>query len=877
MGNFDLMTQFVYDFSEGADVGRDLLGGKGAGLAEMTALGIPVPSGFTVTTAACVEYMRNAKTFPAGLAEEIEAHLGKLEERAGKRLGDPAEPLLVSVRSGGAVSMPGMMDTILNLGLTDEAVEGIARSTGNERFAYDAYRRLIQMYGDVVAELGGDRFEDALEALKAERKVKHDVELDADDLKQLVARFLLLYREGTGEDFPQDPRVQLERSVRAVFDSWDTPRAQVYRHAHGISDDLGTAVNIVQMVFGNRGESSGTGVCFTRNPSTGEPGVWGEYLRNAQGEDVVAGIRTPEPISGMAKVLPDAYTELVDTLRRLEEHYREMQDIEFTVEEERLYILQTRGGKRTASAALRIATDMVDEGLITREDAIARIEASQLDQLLHPMIDPRASYEVAAKGLNASPGAAKGKIALDADTAEAWGKAGEDVILVRRETTPDDIHGLIQASGVLTAHGGMTSHAAVVARGMGKPCVAGCEALKIDMKTRTLTIGDHSLAEGDRLTIDGGTGEVILADVELVPPQINEDFETILGWADEVRRLRVRANADTPEDAAKAREFGAEGIGLCRTEHMFMAEERLPIVRAMILAATDEERRDVLAKLLPLQQGDFEGIFEAMAGLPVTIRLLDPPLHEFLPPLEEAETPQMASRIRALTEANPMLGTRGCRLGLLYPEVYAMQVRAIIRAALAVEERTGDAPHVEIMHPLVGFAEELRRLRELTLDTASAELEQAERQIDYLIGTMIELPRACLRADEIAGQADFFSFGTNDLTQTTLGFSRDDAEAGFLTRYLDDGILDANPFSTLDQTGVGDLMKIAIERAHTVKPAIKLGICGEHGGDPASVTFCHDIGLDYVSCSPYRVPLARLAAAQAALAEAGVKAVVVGG
>ncbi len=665
--------------------------------------------------------------------------------------------------------------------------------------------------------------------------------------------------------------------MRAVFDSWETPRAQVYRHAHGIPDDLGTAVNIVQMVFGNRGESSGTGVCFTRDPSTGEPGVWGEFLSNAQGEDVVAGIRTPEPITGMATVLPDAYTELVAMLRRLEEHYREMQDIEFTVEEGRLYILQTRGGKRTAGAALRIAIDMVDEGLIGRDDAIARIEASQLDQLLHPMIDPKASYDVAAKGLNASPGAAKGKIALDADTAEAWGKAGEDVILVRRETTPDDIHGLIQASGVLTAHGGMTSHAAVVARGMGKPCVAGCEALKVDMATRTITIGANKLAEGDRLTIDGGTGEVILADVELVPPQINEHFETILGWADEVRRLRVRANADTPEDAAKAREFGAEGIGLCRTEHMFMAEERLPLVRAMILASNDAERAEALATLLPLQQSDFEGIFEAMAGLPVTIRLLDPPLHEFLPPLEEAETPEMASRIRSLTEANPMLGTRGCRLGLLYPEIYAMQVRAIIRAALAVEERTGAAPLVEIMHPLVGFAEELRRLRELTLDTASAELEQAGHQIDYLIGTMIELPRACLRADEIAEEADFFSFGTNDLTQTTLGFSRDDAEAGFLTRYLDDGVLEANPFSTLDQSGVGDLMKIGIERARTVKPDLKLGICGEHGGDPASVTFCHDIGLAYVSCSPYRVPLARLAAAQAALAEAGVKAVAVGG
>jgi pyruvate,orthophosphate dikinase len=871
------MARFVYDFADGADAGRELLGGKGAGLAEMTALGIPVPSGFTVTTAACVEYMRNGKAFPEGLEAEVESHLRGLEERAGKRLGHSRDPLLVSVRSGAAVSMPGMMDTILNLGLNDTAVEGLAASTENPRFAWDAYRRLIQMYGDVVAGLGGDKFEDELDALKERRGVGQDVDLSAEDLQELVGRYMTIYRAGTGEDFPQDPRVQLERSIRAVFDSWETPRAQVYRRAHGIPDDLGTAVNVVQMVFGNRGDTSGTGVCFTRDPSTGEPGVWGEFLANAQGEDVVAGIRTPEPIARMSTVLPEAYTELVDTLRRLEQHYREMQDVEFTVEEGQLYILQTRGGKRTAGAALRIATDMVDEGLIGRDDAIARIEAAQLDQLLHPMIDPRASYDVAAKGLNASPGAAKGKIALDADTAEEWGKAGEDVILVRRETTPDDIHGLIQAAGVLTAHGGMTSHAAVVARGMGKPCVAGCEALSVDLKTRTITIGDTKLSEGDRITIDGGTGQVILEDVELVPPQINEHFQTILGWADDVRRLRVRANADTPADAAKAREFGAEGIGLCRTEHMFMADDRLPLVRAMIMASSDEERRAALEPLLPLQQEDFEGIFEAMAGLPVTIRLLDPPLHEFLPPLEEAESPEMAARIRSLTEANPMLGTRGCRLGLLFPEIYVMQVRAIIRAALAVEERTGGAPLVEIMHPLVGFAEELRRLRELTLDTASAELEQAAKQIDYLVGTMIELPRACLRADEIAEHADFFSFGTNDLTQTVLGFSRDDAEAGFLTRYLDDGVLEANPFSTLDQAGVGDLMRTGIERARSVKPEMKLGICGEHGGDPASVEFCHGLGLDYVSCSPYRVPLARLAAAQAALAESGVTAVSVGG
>ncbi|HSJ94957.1 MAG TPA: pyruvate, phosphate dikinase [Gaiellaceae bacterium] len=870
------MTRYVYDYTEGGDAGRELLGGKGAGLAEMTALGVPVPGGFVVSTQACVEYMRAGRE-PDGLAEQVDEAIGRLEEATGKRFGDPHDPLLVSVRSGAAISMPGMMDTILNLGLSDVAIDGLTESTGNPRFAYDAYRRLVQMYGDVVSGVSGQRFEDELDRMKGERGAAQDVDLTAADLRELVERFKAIYREGTGEDFPQDARDQLGRAIRAVFDSWDVPRAQVYRRAHGIPDDLGTAVNVVQMVFGNKGDTSGTGVCFTRDPSTGEPGIWGEFLVNAQGEDVVAGIRTPEPLDRMKDALPQAYEQLVETLRSLEAHYREMQDIEFTVEDGRLYILQTRTGKRTAVAALRIVVDMVGEGLISREEAIARIEAGQLDQLLHPMIDPRAEYEPAAKGLNASPGAAKGAIVLDADTAEERGRAGEDVILVRRETTPDDIHGLIQARGVLTAHGGMTSHAAVVARGMGKPCVAGCEGLSIDLGARTVTIGGRELAEGDRITIDGGSGHVILEDVELVPPQINEHFETILGWADGVRRLRVRANADTPEDAAKAREFGAEGIGLCRTEHMFMAEDRLPVVRAMILAANEEERREALDRILPFQQSDFEGIFEAMAGLPVTIRLLDPPLHEFLPPLEEADSPQMAARIRQLQEANPMLGTRGCRLGLMFPEIYEMQVRAIIRAALTVEERTGDAPLIEIMHPLVGFAEELRRLRGLTLDTASAELEQASREIDYLVGTMIELPRACLRADEIAEHADFFSFGTNDLTQTTLGFSRDDAENGFLVQYLEEDVLPENPFQTLDRSGVGDLMMIAIERARAVKPDLKLGICGEHGGDPRSVAFCHDLGLEYVSCSPYRVPLARLAAAQAALSEAGVTAVAVGG
>jgi pyruvate,orthophosphate dikinase len=859
------MENHVYDFSEAAELGRELLGGKGAGLAEMTSIGIPVPAGFTVTTAACIAYMQNGRELPPGLEDEIAAHLEGLEEAAGKRFGDAQDPLLVSVRSGAAVSMPGMMDTILNLGLNDESVEGLARATENERFAWDAYRRLIQMYGNVVDGVDAHAFEQALAALKESRRVRDDVDLRAGDLRELVERFKEIYHDDTGSDFPQDPRVQLERAVRAVFDSWDTPRAQVYRRANGIPDDLGTAVNVVQMVFGNKGEDSGTGVAFTRDPSTGEQGLWGEFLTNAQGEDVVAGIRTPQPLGAMKERLPEAFDQLADTMRRLEEHYRDMQDIEFTVEEGTLYLLQTRSGKRTAQAALRIAVAMVEEGLISREEAIARIDPKQLDQLLHPMIDPQADYEAAAKGLNASPGAATGKVVLDADSAEERGKAGEDVILVRWETNPDDIHGLLEARGILTAQGGMTSHAAVVARGMGKPCVAGCEGLSIDLEGRKISLGGREVAEGEVITIDGGTGDVIVGEVELVPPQINEDFQGLLAWADDARRLKVRANADTPQDAAKAREFGAEGIGLCRTEHMFMAEERLPLVRAMIMASGEDERRQTLEKLLPHQQEDFEGIFEAMAGLPVTIRLLDPPLHEFLPPLAEAESPEMARRIRALREANPMLGTRGCRLGLLYPEIYEMQVRAIVRAAAAVEERTGAAPLVEIMHPLVAFGEELHRLRELTVRTAA---EVAE--VDYLCGTMIELPRACVRADEIAEHADFFSFGTNDLTQTTLGFSRDDAEGKFLTHYLDERILNENPFETLDLSGVGDLMQIAVERARRVKPDIKLGICGEHGGDPASVAFCHELGLDYVSCSPYRVPLARLAAAQAALKEAGV-------
>ncbi len=861
---------YVFDFDQPSDGGRELLGGKGIGLAEMTQLGVPVPAGFTITTEACRDYMRAGGQLPEGLVEEVEQHVQALEERSGKRFGDRHDPLLVSVRSGAAVSMPGMMDTILNVGLDRESVEGLAERSGNRRFAYDSYRRLIQMYGETVDGIDGHRFEQELSHLKQERGAEQDVDLAADDLAELVSRFEAIYEEATGRRFAQDAREQLARAVEAVFQSWNTPRAQVYRRAHEIPDDLGTAVNVVQMVFGNKGESSGTGVTFTRNPSTGESGLYGEFLVNAQGEDVVAGIRTPEPIERMGELLPQAFAELRETIRRLEEHYRDMQDIEFTVEEGTLYLLQTRTAKRTAPAALKAAVDMVDEGLISREEAIARIEPGQLEQLLHPMLDPDADYEVVATGLNASPGAASGKVVFDAAAAERRGSAGESVILVRWETTPDDYYGMRHAAGILTAHGGLTSHAAVVARGEGIPCVTGCDALQVDPGLARLN--GHELHEGDQITIDGATGAVILGAVRLVPPQINEDFQTVLEWADAVRRLKVRANADTPEDAAKARELGAQGIGLCRTEHMFNAEERLPVVREMIMAGNEEERRAALDLLLPIQQGDFEGIFEAMAGLPVTIRLLDPPLHEFLPDLEDATSDAMRERIKQLREANPMLGTRGCRLGLMYPEIYEMQVRAIVRAAIAVRERTGDAPLVEVMHPLVAFEEELRRLRKLTIRVAGEEGE-----LEYQVGTMIELPRACIRADEIARHADFFSFGTNDLTQTALGFSRDDAEGKFLTTYLEDDVLERNPFEVLDEEGVGDLMRIAVERGRGEKEDIKLGICGEHGGEPRSVAFCHRIGLDYVSCSPYRVPLARLAAAQAALVESGVEAAVAGG
>ncbi len=854
------MTAYVYAFADGSSDMRDVLGGKGAELAEMTSIGLPVPDGFTVTTGACRAYLAGGGAWPDGLSDEVSRHLAALEERCGGRsLGDPDDPLLVSVRSGSPVSMPGMMDTILNLGLNPRSVEGLARASGNERFAADSYRRFVQMYSNVVLGVPSDLFEDALTRAKSSRGVHADVDLDASALRELVEEFLSISREQTGRDFPEDPREQLDGAITAVFASWNTPRARTYRRHEDISDDLGTAVNIMQMVYGNLGDDSATGVVFTRNPSTGERVLFGEFLLNAQGEDVVAGIRTPRPIGEMQGEMGEAFSELAGAMATLETHYRDLQDVEFTVERGKLYILQTRAGKRTAQAAVRVARELVAEGVIERDEAVQRINAGQLDQLMHPAIDPGADYEVLARGLNASPGAAVGRAVFDADTAEARGRAGEPVILVRWETTPDDIHGVIQAQGVLTAHGGMTSHAAVVARGMGKPCVCGVEALQIDAAERRFAINGTTVSEGDEISIDGSRGLVINGAVPLVPPQMTDDFAAVTAWADDARRLGVRANADTPEDARRAREFGAQGIGLCRTEHMFFGDDRLPVMREMILARDEAGRRAALDRLLPFQQSDFEGILAAMDGQPVTIRLLDPPLHEFLPDLDDVDESdeRLRARIKALREVNPMLGTRGCRLGILHPEIYEMQVRAIVRAALAVEGSTA-----EIMHPLVAFATELRRLRALTEAVIE---EEGGTKLGMLIGTMIEVPRAALLADRIAPYADFMSFGTNDLTQTTLAFSRDDAEGKFLTRYLEDDVLSKNPFETLDD-GVRALIERTVEGARSVKPGIKLGICGEHGGDPASVEFCNSVGLDYVSCSPFRVPTARLAAAQAELA-----------
>ncbi len=875
--------RYIYDLSEGDASMRHLLGGKGAGVAEMNRVGVPVPDAFTVTTVACVETMNRGGQWPDGLADQVAAGLARLEERTGRKLGGKDKPLLVSVRSGAVFSMPGMMDTILNLGISDESVAAVAAEAGNERFAWDCYRRFIQMYGEVVEGVPSHLYEDALTALKTERGVAQDTDLDAEDLKGLVQTFKRISTEYLGGDWTSDPVEQLNRAIDAVFKSWLNPRAEVYRRAHNIPADLGTAVNIMQMVFGNRGDTSATGVCFTRNPSTGEKALYGEFLVNAQGEDVVAGIRTPRTLSEMRETLPDAYDELISTMEKMEHHYKDMQDMEFTVENGKLYLLQTRNGKRTAAAALKVASDLVDEGLITKEEALLRIEPAQLDQLLHPAIDPSHGKQSIATGLPASPGAAVGEVVFDADTAAERGGRGEKVVLVRYETTPDDIHGVIVAQGILTAHGGMTSHAAVVARGMGKPCVAGAQGIRIDAVGKKLTIGDRVISEGEVITLDGTNGLVYGEALDLIPPQINEDFQHLVQWADEVRELGVRANADNFEDASKARELGAEGIGLCRTEHMFMAQDRLPAVRKMILAENQEQRAAALAEILPMQQTDFEGIFTAMKGLPVTVRLLDPPLHEFLPNLVEqsllvqrlefeggdeqelGEARATLAQVKKLHEQNPMLGTRGCRLAMLYPEIPDMQARAIVRAALAVLDREGETVGVEIMIPLVALSQELKAQRAIVEAAVEDEFAKAGRRLDYTIGTMIELPRAALVADKIAEHADFFSFGTNDLTQTTIGISRDDAENGFLTNYVMDRVLERNPFETIDVEGVGQLVATGVEKGRSLKPALKTGVCGEHGGDPDSVEFFNSVGLNYVSCSPFRVPIARFAAAKAVL------------
>ncbi|MGB3187296.1 MAG: pyruvate, phosphate dikinase [Ornithinimicrobium sp.] len=876
---------YLYDLADGNASMRSILGGKGANIAEMTRLGIPVPDGFTVSTAASVAVMDADGAWPEDLWAQTEAALDRLEERTGKKLGSATAPLLLAVRSGAVVSMPGMMDTILNLGVSADTVEALGAESDDPRFAWDSYRRFLQMYGEVVEGVPAYAYADVLEEMKRDRDVAQDTELTTEDLKDLVKQFLEVSRDHMGEELPSDPRDQLRRSVDAVFRSWLTPRAGVYRKANGIPDSLGTAVNVMQMVFGNRGQTSATGVCFTRNPATGAKELYGEFLLNAQGEDVVAGIRTPRPLAELGEVLPDALDQLTETMHRLEEHYGDMQDIEFTVEEGTLYLLQTRSGKRTAAAAFKVARDMVTEGKIDQEQALRRVEAAQLDQLLHPAIDPTHGEKPVTKGLNASPGAAVGEIVFDSDTAEARGKAGDAVVLVSWETSPDDIAGVIQAQGVLTAHGGMTSHAAVVARGMGKPCVAGASGISIDAKDKTMTIAGHRFAEGDTITLDGSTGEVYAGALKLVPPQLNEDFSAIVSWADDIRRLGVRANADTAADAAKAREFGAEGIGLCRTEHMFMSPDRLPAMRDMILADDDKARAESLHSILPMQQEDFEGIFRAMSGLPVTIRLLDPPLHEFLPDLVEqsllvqrlqAEADageggedlpaerHLLDQVKKLTEMNPMLGTRGVRLALLYPQIPQMQVRAIARAAFAVAAE-GGKPIVEIMVPLVAFAEELRLMRSLIEDTLAEEFESSGQKFDYRIGTMIEIPRAAVVADQIAEHADFFSFGTNDLTQTGIGISRDDAEGSFLAAYQEQDVVHSNPFATIDRDGVGELVRIGAGGGRRTKEDIKLGVCGEHGGDPQSIAVFEEIGLNYVSCSPYRVPIARFSAARAVL------------
>ena len=873
------MKKYVYSFEEGDISMKELLGGKGVGLAEMTKIGIPVPPGFTIITEVCDYYYKHDNTYPPELKEQVEEKLHELEEKLGKKFGDENDPLLVSVRSGAAVSMPGMMDTILNLGLNDRAVEGLAKKTNNPRFAWDAYRRFIQMFGNVVMGIEHSKFEDILDQVKKEKGVIHDTELDTEDLKKVVERYKELIRKETGREFPQDPKEQLWMAIEAVVKSWNNDRAIAYRRINNITGLLGTAVNVQAMVFGNMGETSGTGVAFTRNPATGEKKFYGEFLLNAQGEDVVAGIRTPQPIEKLKEIMPEVYDQLLDVVNKLEHHFRDMQDLEFTIQEGKLYLLQTRTGKRTAKAAVKIAVDMVHEGLITREEAILRIEPKQLDQLLHPQIDPVAKQDrtMIAKGLPASPGAAVGRVVFTADKAKEWTENGERVILVRTETSPEDIEGMHAAEGILTARGGMTSHAAVVARGMGKCCVVGCEDITVyEDKGEFITKDGQLVKEGDYITLDGNTGEVFLGELGVIEPELSGEFAELMSWADEIRKLGVKTNADTPKDAATARKFGAEGIGLCRTEHMFFEEERIKAFREMILFADDEQRRKTaLNKIKPYQEQDFYELFKVMDGYPVTIRLLDPPLHEFLPKTEEdiralsEETGVSVDKIKEkaeeLHEFNPMLGHRGCRLAITYPEIAVMQTEAIIGAAIRAY-RDGIKVEPEIMIPLVGKIEELRYLKKIIRETADRLIEEAglSDKLTYRVGTMIEIPRAALTADEIAEEAEFFSFGTNDLTQMTFGYSRDDA-GRFIKEYEEKGILDFDPFKTLDQRGVGKLVKMAVELGRKTRPDIRLGICGEHGGDPASIDFCHRVGLDYVSCSPYRVPIARLAAAQAAI------------
>jgi len=885
------MTKWVYGFGGGSADGdasmKNLLGGKGANLAEMSSLGLPVPPGFTITTEACVHYYAHGQSYPADLAEQVKAGLAKVEAGVGKTFGDPANPLLVSVRSGARASMPGMMDTVLNLGLNDATVEGLAALSGDRRFAFDSYRRFITMYSNVVLGLGHDHFEEVLDDHKDRLGVSVDTELTAGDWERVVGDYKTVVQDRLGHAFPQDVQDQLWGAISAVFASWMNDRARFYRRMHDIPESWGTAVNVQSMVFGNMGATSATGVAFTRNPSTGEAQLYGEFLINAQGEDVVAGIRTPQSLTkagreemgetalSMEEAMPHVFGQFVETVGKLERHYRDMQDIEFTVEQGRLWMLQTRNGKRTAKAALKIAVEMAADGVISREEAVGRVDPSALDQLLHPTLDPEAPREVVAQGLPASPGAATGKIVFDADEAERLSQLGDAVILVRDETSPEDIHGMHAARGIVTARGGMTSHAAVVARGMGRPCVSGAGEIRIDEKAGTFTVRGRTFKAGEVITIDGSRGEVMDGAVRMIEPELTGDFQTLMGWADGLRRLKVRANAETPLDARAARGFGAEGIGLCRTEHMFFDEERIQAVREMILADNESGRRAALARIAPFQKADFVELFTIMAALPVTVRLLDPPLHEFIPH-GDAEIDALAAasgldaaklkrRARELHETNPMLGHRGCRLGVAYPEIYEMQVRAILEAALEVKRVSGEAPTPEIMHPLVAKGQEMKFLRELTDRTAEAVFAEAGDRVDYLVGTMIELPRAALRADDLAEYAAFFSFGTNDLTQTTFGISRDDS-GRFLQAYMDKGIFEHDPFVRLDQEGVGDLIRIAAERGRRVRADVKLGICGEHGGDPASIAFCEGAGLDYVSCSPFRVPIARLAAAQAALA-----------